>query len=333
MKGVVRDTRHHVTKIREVLDDSRITFHESRLPPVMLETKFKIAFLVAVLFLCSLPIMGILQGTTPTPKEDVAGNSETGTGKAATASDSAAPIEERMVLIPLGPFTRGTMKGGYDERPEHLVHLGAYSIDQFEVTNHQYQQFVVATEHRKPAPPSRYAKNLGRLRGTNQPAVYVSWYDARAYCRWRNTRLPTEAEWEKAMRGMDGRLWPWGNVNDPGAANLARINDGYDVTAPVGSFNRDVSPFGVADGTGNVMEWVADWYEEKIYQARVEKDPRGPEHGVFKVLRGGGYRSSGSDVRVTSRSKMVPDFRDETIGFRCAVSGREAGGGDTRGKI
>jgi formylglycine-generating enzyme required for sulfatase activity len=198
--------------------------------------------------------------------------------------------------------------------------LDAFLIDRFEVTNYQYAEFVAATGHRKAGPPSRYAKNMERMRGPNQPVVYVSWDDADAYCRWKGKRLPTEAEWEKAMRGTDGRIWPWGNVTDLGASNWARVNDGYEVTAPVGTFQGDRSPYGVMDGAGNVMEWVADWYEENAYAESSDKNPRGPEFGVFKVLRGGGYTSTGSDLRVTSRSKMVPDFRDETIGFRCAAS-------------
>jgi formylglycine-generating enzyme len=112
---------------------------------------------------------------------------------------------------------------------------------------------------------------------------------------------------------------------DPLASNWAVAKDGHEVAAPVGSFKRDVSPFGVADGAGNVIEWVADWYGEEVYRDPVDRNPKGPEFGTYKVLRGGGYTTSGTDVRVTSRSKMVPDFRDETIGFRCAVSGDQKG--------
>jgi formylglycine-generating enzyme required for sulfatase activity len=300
----------------------------------MLETRFKIALLVAVAIFASFPIMGILRGTSLPPiSPDFP---QAPGGDVQPSGVGSAPIEEVMVTIPAGPFTRGTDVGGLDERPAKQIYLDAYAIDKYEVTNYHYEEFVAATGHRKAGPPSRYAKNMARLRGVNQPVVYVSWDDADAYCRWRGKRLPTEAEWEKAMRGPDARLWPWGNVMDPLAANWAIAKDGYDVTAPAGSFKRDVSPFGVADGAGNVMEWVADWYSENIYDAPVDHNPKGPEFGTFKVLRGGGYTTSGTDVRVTSRSKMVPDFRDETIGFRCAVSGgRNAGGtkGETGQKI
>lgn len=285
----------------------------------MLETRLKIALLVVVAIFASFPIMGILRGTTLPPIEpDLPEASPVDTD---TAGANDTPIEETMVTIPAGFFTRGTIAGGFDEQPVKQIYLDAYAIDKYEVTNHQYAAFVAATNHRKAGPPSRYAKNMARMRGTNQPVVYVSWDDADAFCRWKGKRLPTEAEWEKAMRGGDKRLWPWGNEVDPLATNWAVARDGYDVTAPVGSFQRDVSPFGVADGAGNVIEWVADWYGETIYGSPVDRNPKGPEFGTYKVLRGGAYTTSGTDVRVTSRSKMVPDFRDETIGFRCAVSG------------
>lgn len=289
----------------------------------MLETRFKIALLLSVLFFTSLPIIGILKGTSPPPEAPPAESDEAApTGvRAGEAPAGEQPIKEDMVFIPAGYFVRGTSVGGYDEQPERRTALDAFWIDRYEVTNYQYQVFVLATGHRKAGPPSRYAKNVSRMRGVNQPVTYVSWDDADEYCRWKSKRLPTEAEWEKAMRGVDGRLWPWGNTMDALAANWGSSRDGFDVTAPVGSFKRDISPFGVADGAGNVMEWVADWYGEDAYRSASEWNPKGPEYAVYKVLRGGGYTSTGKDVRITSRSRMVPDFRDETIGFRCAVSG------------
>ena len=291
----------------------------------MLETKFKVAMWLTVLFMASLPIMGILRGTKLTPFEpDPASvTQEAGSPSDLAVSNSShdQPVSEDMVVIPAGSFIRGTNKGGFDEQPERSIHLESFSIDRYEITNGQYQAFVSATNHRYPGPPSRYAKNMVRMRGVNQPVVYVSWEDADAYCRWKGKRLPTEAEWEKAMRGTDGRLWPWGNAPDLNAANWARVDDGFEATAPVGSFKHDMSPYGIVDGAGNVMEWVADWYAEDSYRDPADANPVGPEHGLFKVMRGGAYTSTGTDNRITSRSKMVPDFRDETIGFRCASSG------------
>jgi formylglycine-generating enzyme required for sulfatase activity len=293
----------------------------------MLETKFKIAFLLVVLAFAALPIMGILRGTMLTPYEEAPSETEETDPSEPEAASNEEPIPEEMVTIPAGPFVRGTMSGGFDEQPQRTISLETFSIDRHEVTNHQYQQFVTTTGHRKAGPPSRYAKSIGKMRGPNQPVVYVSWADADAYCRWKGKRLPTEAEWEKAMRGTDGRLWPWGNQEKPNGANWARVQDGHEVSAPVGAFQTDQSPYGVMDGAGNVMEWVADWYQESYYKVAPDKDPPSPEFGTFRVMRGGGYTTTGGDLRITSRSKMVPDFRDETIGFRCAISGTLAGSG------
>jgi formylglycine-generating enzyme required for sulfatase activity len=293
----------------------------------MLETKFKIAFLLVVLAFAALPIMGILRGTMLTPYEEAPPETEETVPSEPEAVSNEEPIPEEMVTIPAGPFVRGTMSGGFDEQPQRTISLETFSIDRHEVTNHQYQQFVTATGHRKAGPPSRYANSIGKMRGPNQPVVYVSWADADAYCRWKGKRLPTEAEWEKAMRGTDGRLWPWGNQEKPNGANWARVQDGHEVSAPVGAFQTDQSPYGVMDGAGNVMEWVADWYQESYYKVAPDKDPPSPEFGTFRVMRGGGYTTTGGDLRITSRSKMVPDFRDETIGFRCAISGTLAGSG------
>jgi len=293
----------------------------------MLETKFKVLFLLAVLAFAAIPIMGILRGTQLTPFEESPSNSTDSTPSGSLNPDGVSreePVREEMVSIPAGPFIRGTNEGGFDEQPQRTLMLDAFAIDRYEVTNFQYQQFVDATGHRKSGPPARYAKNMSKMQGINQPVVYVSWEDAEAYCHWKGKRLPTEAEWEKAMRGPDGRLWPWGNVEQPNGANWARVQDGHDVSASVGMVPTDKSPYGVMDGAGNVMEWVTDWYAERYFEEAPERNPPSPDHGVFRVLRGGGYATTGADIRITSRSKMVQDFRDETIGFRCADSGTKS---------
>jgi len=293
----------------------------------MLETKFKVLFLLAVLAFAAIPIMGILRGTTLTPFETSSVDSTDSAPSVPLSPDGVSheePILEEMVSIPAGPFIRGTDHGGLDERPQRTLVLSAFAIDRYEVTNYQYQQFVDATGHRKSGPPARYAKNMSKMLSINQPVVYVSWEDAEAYCSWKGKRLPTEAEWEKAMRGPDGRLWPWGNAEQANGANWARVQDGHEVSAIVGTVLTDKSPYGVMDGAGNVMEWVGDWYGERYFEEAQEQNPPSPDHGVFRVLRGGGYATTGADIRITSRSKMVPDFRDETIGFRCAVSGAKS---------
>ena len=287
----------------------------------MLETKFKVLFLLAILAFAAIPIMGIFRGTQLTPFEASPVDSPDSAPSGALDPSQISreePVREEMVSIPAGAFIRGTDHGGFDERPQRTLALDAFAIDRYEVTNFQYQQFVDATGHRKSGPPARYAKNMSKMQGINQPVVYVSWEDAEAYCHWKGKRLPTEAEWEKAMRGTDGRLWPWGNVEQPNGANWARVQDGHEVSASVGTVLTDKSPYGVMDGAGNVMEWVDDWYAESYFTEAPERNPPSPDHGVFRVLRGGGYATTGADIRITSRSKMVSDFRDETIGFRCA---------------
>src|SRR5262245_40023135 len=187
----------------------------------MLETKFKLAFLLVVFLFAALPIMGILRGTSLTPFEETPIPSADVDNAKVESTPDEQPIVEDMVTIQAGPFLRGTASGGFDEQPQRTIILDAFAIDRYEVTNSQYQQFVASTRHRKAGPPSRYAKSISKMRGPNQPVVYVSWDDAREYCRWKSKRLPTEAEWEKAMRGTDGRLWPWGNQEMPHGANWA----------------------------------------------------------------------------------------------------------------
>ncbi len=288
-----------------------------------MDGRFKLIFLLAVLLMTSLPVMGILKGP-PIPEQDSPfPQSDSTKTTSDSPGSSASLLEESMVEIPAGPFILGSQAGGYNEKPEHESTLGTFWIDQYEVTYGHYMEFVEAKGHRQPGPPSRYARNFEKLRGPNQPVTYVSWADAQGYCQWRGKRLPSEKEWEKAMRGIDGRTWPWGEGLEGFPANFGGDEDGFEVSAPVGTFSRDQSIFGVFDGAGNVMEWVDDWYVEDIYRQKgsVKKVATSPS-STYKTMRGGGYTSRGVDLRITNRSFMVPDFRDETIGFRCARSER-----------
>ncbi len=285
-----------------------------------MDTRFKVIFLIAVLVMCSLPIMGILKGP-PLPIEESKLSPLPSKKPSVQMNLSGQRAEDAMVEIPAGEFILGSNEGGYNEKPQHTSTLDAYWIDQYEVTYQQYMVFVEATGHRLPGPPSRYARKLEALRGPNQPVTYVSWDDAAAYCKWKGKRLPTESEWEKAVRGSDGRTWPWGEGREEFPANFDGEADGYEVTAPVGSFSRDQSMYGVFDGAGNVMEWVDDWYVEDSYSRALRPNVVRPQPtSTYKTMRGGGYTSQGKDLRITNRSFIVPDFRDETIGFRCAKS-------------
>jgi len=291
-----------------------------------MDGRLKLILAAVILFMIGMPVSGILRGTKPPPPDpDLAKISEP--LQTAQVNSSSLPpdqiIQNEMVYVPPGEFIQGTKQGGFNERPERIVKLDGFWINRHEVTNHQYLEFVEETGHRKPGPPSRYAKRLAQLRGSNQPVAYVSWHDADAYCRWKGLRLPTEAEWEKAMRGIDGRLWPWGNSPRMLKANLGGPEDGFEATAPVGSFPLDRSPFGIYDGFGNLMEWVDNWYEEQVPDPNVPREANFADRGGYKTLRGAGYTSHGIDLRITARNFMIPDFRDETIGFRCATSDLE----------
>jgi len=279
----------------------------------MLDKRLRWAFFLLALVFAGLPIGGIILDILRPSQIEV---EESSSKKVVDPSIIAAAQKEDMVRIPAGLFLRGYNEGGFDEKPERQIMLDEYWIDRFEVTYGNYLAFVSATGHRKPI--SRYVKHFEKLSAPMQPAVYVSWDDADEYCRYRRARLPTEAEWEKAARGPNGFLWPWGNEDKQGWANTGNA-DPVEFTAPVGSFSQDRSPFGIYDMDGNAMEWVADWYQEDSYKD-TQPNPMGPATGFYRVIRGASWGTVGHETRLTIRLKMIPDFRDTTIGFRCAKS-------------
>jgi len=285
-----------------------------------MDNRFKLIFLIAVLVMCSLPIMGIFKGP-PLPVDNPEPLSRQATHLPVPVKTPMHSSKDTMVEIPAGEFILGSNQGGYNEKPQHVSRLDSFWIDQYEVTYQQYMEFVETTEHRLPGPPSRYARKLEALRGLNQPVTYVSWGDSVAYCEWKGKRLPTEREWEKAIRGSDGRTWPWGEGQEGFPANFNGETDGFEVTAPVGTFSKDRSMYGVYDGAGNVMEWVDDWYVEDTYRREVNPDVVRPKPNLtYKTMRGGGYTSQGIDLRITNRSFIVPNFRVGRYG--CQYSSR-----------
>ena len=157
----------------------------------------------------------------------------------------------------------------------------------------------------------------------DHPVVQVSWHDAKAYCAWAGKRLPTEAEWEKAARGTNERSFPWGQ-NKPNAT-LALFGQmtkfSYDLLKPVGSYPGGVGPYGVFDLAGSVAEWVQDWYGASYYEQSPERNPTGPEQGMFKVLRGGAWSDLPKYLLTYGRFKLLPSTRNSYIGFRCAKDG------------
>ncbi|MFO0775103.1 MAG: formylglycine-generating enzyme family protein [Nitrospiraceae bacterium] len=227
----------------------------------------------------------------------------------------------RMIDIPAGPFLMGTDQdnGRDDERPRRSVYVDQFAIDEVEVTNARYLGFVQATGHR--LPPSPYGDGPLSLSPdiAALPVVQVTWYDAKAYCAWTKKRLPTEAEWEKAARGTDGRRFPWGN--EPADATRARYDVEWDGTAtmrPVGTLPHGDSPYGVKDMAGNAREWVEDWYDAQYYAASPDRNPVGPSKGIVRVIRGGSWHSPVADIASTSRGRGGFALQTHGTGFRCA---------------
>jgi len=231
-----------------------------------------------------------------------------------------------LILVPAGRFVMGSREddGSADEHPSHEVYLDSFLIDKYEVTNAQYKMFCDATGHLYPPDLRIGADSVPFSDFPDHPVVRVSWDDAVAYAAWAGKRLPTEAEREKAARGIDGRKYPWGD-REPWEDRVLRCNyyngrDGHDGTAPVGSFKAGASPYGVHDMAGNVAEWCFDWYGEEYYSQSPSSNPPGPAEGEFRVDRGGGWRSPLTDVRCAYRHRSLPTRKTEAYGFRCARS-------------
>lgn len=224
------------------------------------------------------------------------------------------------VYVPAGTFQMGSDSGEADEKPVHPVTLDAFWIDRTEVTNKMYALCVSAG---KCSPPSSTKSSTrdsyyGDAQFDNYPVIYVSWNDANAYCEWAGRRLPTEAEWEKAARGTDGRTYPWGDA----APDSTRLNFNINVgdTTEVGKYPSGTSPYGALDMAGNVYEWVNDWYDESYYSNSPSENPQGPDSGRYRVLRGGSWLYVDYFVRAAYRGSYVPGNIYYDIGFRCARS-------------
>jgi len=254
----------------------------------MEKKKLRFSFMVSVV-LCSLSLCTVAQGETEEQPR---------------AAELSA--KDGMVLVPAGEFTMGCQDGvdnecEEDEKPQRQVNVPAFQIDKTEVTVEAYRQCVDAKRCTTPD-TKRGSCNWGVSGREKHPINCVDWNQAEAFCAWAGKRLPTSAEWEKAARGTDGRVYPSGDAWDITKANVYESYDGYKDTAPVGSFPAGASPYGALDMAGNVWEWTADWYR----------------NGETRLIRGGSWLDLPRRARTTRRLGTVPISRNDDIGFRCA---------------
>lgn len=211
-----------------------------------------------------------------------------------------------------------------NEMSDHEVYLSEYWIDRDEVTVERYRTCVssgVCSE-------LPYSTGGARFDVPSYPVVLVNWFEARKFCVWAGGRLPTEAEWERAARGAHGRRYPWGNVYNASLANHGQLSfddiddsDGFLEMAPVGSFRDGMAEGGIADMAGNVEEWVADWYAPAYVEASI-MNPKGPDSGDDRVVRGGSYVHPRASLRCAARGHTQPDQRRAWRGFRCAYDAK-----------
>ncbi|WP_394794289.1 SUMF1/EgtB/PvdO family nonheme iron enzyme [Armatimonas sp.] len=225
-----------------------------------------------------------------------------------------AEYKAQLVAIPAGKFLRGSSGSNRseDEKPQKEIYLSDYRIGRTPVTVGMYQEYCKATGKAMPTAPS-----WGWF--SDHPMVNVSWDDAKTYADWAGLLLPTEAQWEKAARGTDGRAYPWGDSLDSGkCVNATNSNK---QTAPVGKYPAGASPYGVLDMAGNVREWCGDWWADS-YSGSAQTDPSGPSTGTNRILRGGSwYYFSAGNFRCAYRYKYTPDYRGSSNGFRLSSPG------------
>ena len=219
-----------------------------------------------------------------------------------------------MVLVPGGFFWMGAKKQKKDERPYRLVYIDSFYIDRYPVTNEQFSAFLQSSRYKGP----RVRQPRSDIEWSKRPVTRINWHDASAYAKWALKRLPTEAEWEKSARGIDGRTWPWG---DEAPTEIhTHLDQDEGPPPPVGTHIANISPYGVHDLAGGVWEWCVDQYDQYFYPRSAPRNPRCDDGDHrYRVARGGAITYSAFTARCSYRGWNVPHMRSAVYGFRCAA--------------
>jgi eukaryotic-like serine/threonine-protein kinase len=258
-------------------------------------------------------VLPTIASVLPPPPPTQAPTPTAGPTQAGVTPPPQAAVNTEMVDIPAGAFTMGSDNGAPNAKPARKVDVPAFKIDKFLVINADFKKFADTTGYHTDSEKVKEDNWMNYTQGKDQhPVVKVSWNDATAFCKWAGKRLPTEAEWEKAARGTDGRTYPWGNDYDPKKANVKET--GLRTTTAVGSFGAGASAYGVLDMAGNVWQWTAD--VAAAYPGGVQSDKLyGPNN---RIVRGGGWFDVKEQVASYARNSNVVTAANDDLGFRCA---------------
>lgn len=296
-------------------------------------------FLLLILFTANTSC-SIMQTTQPGEKEtpiQTINEITTSEDDSASIGPSMTSEKDGMILlyVPDGEFTRGSLDSDpvadSDETPQEGIYLDAFWIDQTEVTNSMFAQFLnemgnleeggafwfdsIATDVHVSQSDGNWQVEGGY---EDYPVVEVSWYGAWAYCQWAGRVLPTEAQWEKAARGADGNTYPWGEGINCELTNYRECEE-FPNLSPVGYYPTGASPYGALDMAGNVWEWVVDWYGSDYFNTAPKNNPSGPESGDYRIMRGGSWQDNEKITRSTTRNYNIPRNSVSNLGFRCAL--------------
>ena len=304
-------------KAWRLLDEAKITINDSQAPPDKIEQAHYILDIANKLGLDDEQQAVYLQLREKSSQRQTGASANALKQEGLPAGAGQASLQEMsMAVVPAGEFIMGSQGGAADEQPAHRVYVDAFLMDKYEVSVGQYAKFLEATSQE--APPDWNIMNQPQHQ--KRPVVNIDWADAVTYCKWAGKRLPTEAEWEKAARGMDGRIYPWGNeLPTQLHANFGKKEwNNHAALVPVGKLEDGKSPYGIYDMAGNVWEWVSDWYDPNYYKNSPSQNPAGPSSAELKVLRGGSWGDTMDNLRSANPHIYEPMSQYHTVGFRCA---------------